>query len=164
MEDETLKVGLLMEAAQAQQALAASALDRLREHTAGLDAIVREEIRTTLLEEMRTLAEDTRNAAAALRKLQRLTNLRLAAWGLVMPSLATLVPVAVAWWLLPSRGEIQSLAAQRDQLAMNISRLSHQGGKVELRHCGSAQRLCVHVERSAPAYGTGGDFLVVKGY
>jgi len=45
MEDLTMKLGLLMEAAQAQQALAAAVLQQLREHTGGLDAIVREEIR-----------------------------------------------------------------------------------------------------------------------
>ena len=47
-----MKLGLLMEAAQAQQGLAAQALERLREHTAGLDAVVREEIRATLIEEL----------------------------------------------------------------------------------------------------------------
>ena len=45
MEDLTMKLGLLMEAAQSQQALAAAALQQLREHTGGLDAIVREENR-----------------------------------------------------------------------------------------------------------------------
>ena len=65
IEDETLKLGLLMEAAQSQQTLAATTLERLREHTAGLDAIVREEIRATLLEEMRALYEDSRRAAEA---------------------------------------------------------------------------------------------------
>ena len=48
-EEETLKIGLLMEAVQAQQTLATSMLERLREHTAGIDAIVREEIRATLV-------------------------------------------------------------------------------------------------------------------
>jgi len=76
-EDETLKLGLLMEAAQAQQTLAATALDRLREHTAGLDRVVREEIRATLLEEMQALDEESRRAAEALRRLQRTANLRL---------------------------------------------------------------------------------------
>jgi len=164
MEDETMKLGLLMEAAQAQQTVAASALDRLRDHTAGLDAIVREEIRTTLLEEMRALADDTRGAAASLRRLQRITSLRVTACALLVPSVVTLVPFALAWWFLPSPAEIRSLTAQRDALAVNITRLSAQGGKVELRRCGRPQRLCVHVERSAPAYGTAGDFLVVKGY
>jgi hypothetical protein len=163
-EDETLKLGLLMEAAQAQQTLAATTLDRLREHTAGLDAIVRQEIRTTLLEEMQALDEDTRRAAEALRRLQRTANLRLIVWSAAVLSLTSLLPCAIAWWLLPTRAEIQALGARRDELAANIVRLSRQGGNVELRHCGTTQRLCVRVELSAPAYGAAADFLIVKGY
>jgi hypothetical protein len=163
-EDETLKLGLLMEAAQAQQTLAATTLDRLREHTAGLDTIVREEIRTTLLEEMQALDADSRRAAEALRRLQRTANLRLIVWSATVLSLASLLPCAIAWWLLPTRAEIQTLAAKRDELSANIERLSRQGGNVELRRCGTTQRLCVRVERSAPAYGPTGDFLVLKGY
>jgi len=87
-EDETLKLGLLMEAAQAQQTLAATALDRLREHTAGLDRVVREEIRATLLEEMQALDEESRRAAEALRRLQRTANLRLILWSTTVLSLA----------------------------------------------------------------------------
>ena len=164
MEDDTLKLGLLMEAAQSHQTLAATTLDRLREHTAGLDAIVREEIRATLLEELRALGDDSRSAAEALRRLQRTANLRLVAWSAAVVSLTAAVPCAITWWCLPTRAEIQALGAKRDELTANISRLAHQGGNLELRRCGSTQRLCVRVERSAPAYGATSDFMVVKGY
>jgi len=164
MEDETLKLGLLMEAAQVQQTLAATTLDRLREHTAGLDAIVRDEVRATLLEEMRALADDSQRAAEALRRLQRTANLRFVAWNAAVLTLTSLAPGAIAWWLLPTRAEIQALGAKRDELTTNISRLAHQGGNLELGHCGSTRRLCVRVERGAPAYGATGDFMVVKGY
>jgi hypothetical protein len=164
LEDETLRLGLLMEAAQAQQATAASALDRLREHTAGLDAIVREEIRATLLEEIRSLAEDTRCAGEALRCLARAANLRLAAWSAAMLALSALIPCAIAGWWLPSPAEIAALGAAREQLAANVARLAQQGGRADLRHCGSAHRLCVRIDRSAPPYGDAADFRVVKGY
>jgi hypothetical protein len=164
LEDDTMKLGLLMEAAQAQQTLAVSTLDQLREHTAGLDAIVREEIRATILEEMQSLADDSRRAAEALRGLQRAANLRLLASGTAMLALSALVPFAISWWWLPSRAEIAALGAARDQLTANIARLAQQGGRVELRHCGAAQRLCVRVDRSAPPYGEAADFRVVKGY
>ena len=163
-EDETLKLGLLMEAAQAQQTLAATALDRLREHTAGLDTIVREEIRATLLEEMHALDEDSRRASEALRRLQRTANLRVIVWSTTVLSLASVIPCAIVWWLLPTPAEVARLAAKRDELSANIARLSHQGGNVELRRCGTTQRLCVRVERGAPAYGAAGDFLILKGY
>jgi hypothetical protein len=164
IEEETLKVGLLMEAAQAQQALAATTLDRLREHTVGLDEIVRAEIRATLIEEMRALGEDIQRTATALRRLQRIANLRLIVWGAAVLSVAALIPGALAWWLLPTHVEIQALAAKRDELSANLARLSRQGGHVELRQCGNEQRLCVRIERGAPVYGAAGDFRVVKGY
>lgn len=164
LEDGTLRVGLLMEAAQAQQTLAATALDRLREHTAGLDAIVREEIRATILEEMQSLGEDSRRAAEALQNLRRAASLRVAVWSVAMAALSAAAPCAMAWWILPPRGDIAALGAERERLTANIARLSQQGGRLELRRCGAAQRLCVRVDRSAPFYGDTADFLVVRGY
>ncbi len=163
MEDDTMKLGLLMEAAQAQQALAATSLDRLHEHTAGLDAIVREEIRATLVDEMRCLEEDSHRATEALRRLQRVASLRLALWSILSQAVATLVPVGAAWYVLPSRAEVVALGAQRDELTANIARLRQQGGDLELHRCGNTRRLCVRVDRHAPAYGENGEFLVVKG-
>ena len=164
LEDGTLRVGLLMEAAQAQQTLAATALDRLREHTAGLDAVVRDEIRATILEEMRSLGEDGRRAAEALRGLRRAASLRVAVWSVAMAVLSAAAPCAMAWWILPTRGDIAALGAERERLTANIARLSQQGARLELRRCGAAQRLCVRVDRSAPSYGEAADFLVVRGY
>ncbi len=164
MEDDTLRIGLLMEAAQAQQALAATTLDRLREHTAGLDAIVREEIRTALIEEIRALGEDSQQAARALRRLQKTANVRLIGWGAAVLSVAASLPVALAWWLMPSSAEMEALRARRDELAANVARFARQGGNAELRHCGNEQRLCVRIEKTAPAYGAAGDFRIIKGY
>lgn len=163
-EDETLKIGLLMEAAQAQQTLATTMLERLREHTAGIDAIVREEIRATLLEEIRALGEDSHRAADALRRLQRTANVRLIAWGAAVLGLTALLPFALAWWATPTHAEIAALIARRDELTTRVADLSRQGGDIELRHCGTKQRLCVRIDRGAPAYGPSADFLVVKGY
>jgi hypothetical protein len=164
LEEDTMRFGLLMEAAQAQQTLAAATLERLQQHTAGLDAVVREEIRCTLLDEMRALAEDSERAAEALRRLQRFTNMRAVAWSVAVTGLASVIPFALAWWMLPTRADLAALSSKRDALAVNIARLAREGGYVELRHCGTAQRLCVRVDRGAPAYGEGGDFRVVSGY
>jgi len=164
IEDGTMKLGLLMEAAQAQQTLAANALDRLHDHTAGLDAIVREEIRATLLEEMQSLADDSRRAAEALRGLTRMANLRLLTSSVALLALSALVPCAIAWWWLPSRAEVAALDSRRERLTAGIAQLAQQGGRVELRRCGPTQRLCVRIDRSAPAYGDAADFRVIKGY
>jgi hypothetical protein len=164
VQDDTMKVGLLMEAAQAQQSLATTTLEKLREHTAGLDAVVREEIRATVLEELRAVAEDSRRAAAALRRLQRVANLRLLAWSVAMLSLAAGIPLGIAWYLLPTQASIAALKVTRNQLTSDIARLNSQGARMELRRCGTAQRLCVRVDRSGPVYGAAGDFFIVKGY
>lgn len=159
-----MKLGLLMETAEAHRAFAEAALERLREHTAGLDAIVREEIRATLTEELSALGEDGRRAAQSLRALKRAASLRLAAWSIAVTALSAAIPFAAAWWVLPSRAEIASLRATRDELAGNIGRLAQQGGRVELRQCGAARRLCVRVDRGAPPFGEASDYRVLKGY
>ena len=159
-----MKLGLLMEAAEAQQALAAAALERLREHTGGLDAIVREEIRTTLIEELTALGDDSRRAAQTLRGLNHVASLRVAVWSVGVTALSAAIPFGVAWWTLPSRADVTAMRTTRDELTTNIARLSQQGGRVELRRCGAARRLCVRVDRGAPMYGEAADYLVVKGY
>jgi hypothetical protein len=153
-DDDTFKLGLLMEAAQAQQTLATAALERLREHTAGLDAIVREEIRATIVEEMRALAEDSVRAGKALRAL----------WNGAIVALSALIPFGLAQWWLPSHAEVAALTARRDQLTANLRQLAQAGGQIELRHCGRAQRLCARVDRGEPPYGTAADFRILKGY
>lgn len=159
-----MKLGLLLEAAQSQQALASTALEQLRERTGALDTVVRDEIRNTLIEELREVADDSRRAAHSLRALQRVATVRIAVWSLGIAILATAMPLGLAWWLLPSRADVVTLRLARDQLSANIALLSARGGRAALRRCGAAQRLCVRVDRDAPAYGDAGDYLVVKGY
>lgn len=164
MEDLTLKLGLLMEAAQSQQALATTALEQLRQRMGALDSVVREEIRNTLIEELQEVADDSRRAAYSLRSLQRVATLRIAVWSLGIATLATAIPIGLGWWLLPSRADVAALRLARDQLNTSIVLLTARGGQAALRRCGAAQRLCVRVDRGAPAYGDAGDYLVVKGY
>jgi hypothetical protein len=113
---------------------------------------------------MQSLGEDSRCAAEALRRLRRAASLRVALWSVSMATLSAAASCAVAWWLLPARGDITALSAEHDRLTANIARLSQQGGRLELRRCGSTQRLCVRVDRSAPSYGEAAEFLVIKGY
>jgi hypothetical protein len=159
-----MKLGLLLEGAHANQTLAETALEKLRAHVGELQGIAREEIRATLLEELHALGEDSRRAAETLRRLRHVADVRVALWTLGMAALACAVPLGIAWWVLPSRGEVSALGARRDALAGEIARLDAQGARIELRHCGSAQRLCVRVDRKAGFFGDGGDFLVVEGY
>ncbi len=162
--DETLKLGLLMEAAHAQQTLAESALEKLKVHLDGLDDIVRDEIRRTLVDEIQVLGSESQRAAEALRRLGRSANARVAAWTIGLTVACAAIPLLAQWWLLPSPKELASLRARKDELTASIGRLDERGGRIDLRRCGGTDRLCVRVDRSAPAYGQSGDYLVIKGY
>lgn len=164
MDEATVRMGLLLEAAQTQQNFAQGALERLREQAAGLDAVVREEIHHSLLEALRALTLDSERAAAALRRLQRVAGVRQ----LFINCAALLVSGAalglVARELLPTPSELAVLSARRDELRLDVARLVSDGAQTQLRRCGVAHRLCVRVDRTAPRYGADGDFLVIKGY
>ena len=159
-----MKLGLLMEAAQAQQRLGQDSLERLAAHTRDLDGIVRDEIRRTLAEELGSISGESQRAAQSLLRLRRAANLRVLLWTISMAAVCSAVALGEAWWMLPSRREIAALRARRDSLAANVARLERRGGSIDLRRCGARARLCVRVERSAAAYGTGADYLIVKGY
>lgn len=161
-EDNTMKLGLLMEAAHAQQTLAEAALQKLSAHLRELDTVVRDEIRHTLVEELQIVVNESRRAAEALRGLGRSANLRVALWSLGMTLLCSAIPISLEWWFLPSQSELATLRVKRDQLALNVTRLEERGARIDLRRCGASDRLCVRVDRKAPVYGDAGDYFVVK--
>jgi hypothetical protein len=166
--DEAIKCGLLMEAAQTHQNLVNSALDGLRAHTRELDAVVRDEIRRTLVDELEALASETKRAARSLQMLARTANVRVALWNISTMTLCSAITIAIilgaARSLLPSRTEIAALTAQRNQLALAIERLEQHGARIDLRRCGDPGRYCVRVDRKSPAFGQQADYLIVAGY
>lgn len=162
LDDATLKMGLLMESAQAHQKLAETQLERLRAHTQDLDGIVRDEIRRTLIEELQALRAEMTRAARALQKLRSGNALRGALWTFAATVLCSGVPIAVARWVLPSAGEVAALRARRDELTANLARLEQQGARIDWRHCGESKRICVRVDRKGPAYGEKGDYYVIE--
>jgi hypothetical protein len=164
LDDATLKVGLLMESAQVHQKLAEGQLERLRAHTQDLDGVVRDEIRRTLVEELRALTAEATRATRALEKIRGAGAMRGAVWSLAAAVLCTLVPIGVARWALPSAAEIASLRSRRDELTANLAKLEQQGGRIDWRRCGDARRLCVRVDRKAPTYGDKADYFVIEGY
>ncbi len=164
LDEATTKVGLLMESAQAHQKLAEGQLERLRAHTQDLDSVVRDEIRRTLVEELRALTAEAARATQALQKIRGASVLRGAAWSLAVAVLCTVLPIGIARWTLPSATEIAALRSRRDELAANLAKLEQQGGRIDWRRCGDARRLCVRVDRKAPTYGDKGDYVVIEGY
>src|SRR5215472_625498 len=156
MDDSAMKLGLLLESAHAHQALAETALEKLRVHAGELGNIARDEIRATLIEELHALGDDCHQATETLRRLRHVADLRVALWTLGMAALACAVPLAAAWWLLPSRSEVAALGAKRDALQAEVARLEARGGLMELRRCGAAGRLCVRIDRKAGTFGESG--------
>ena len=162
--DDTLRFGLLMEGAQTHQRLAETQLQTLRAHTQGLDAVVRDAIRRTLVEELQALTEECDASVRALRDMRRAANLRGLLWSIATVLICTVIPAAIAHLALPSEAAVAALKTQRDSLARDVARLELQGGKVEWRVCGDAARLCVRIDVKAPIYGEHRDFYVVQGY
>jgi hypothetical protein len=153
-----------METAQAHQRLAETQLERLRQHAQELDAVVRDEIRRTLIEELQQLGAETRRAVKSLDRIRRAATLRSALWSIAVTVLCASIPVAVAQFILPNTHEIGELRAQRDALNISIAALQRQGGRIDLRHCGADGRLCVRVDSKAPKFGEKADYYIVAGY
>jgi hypothetical protein len=164
VDEATMKFGLLMESAQAHQKMAESHLEKLRAHTQDLDGVVREEIRRTLVEELDELTAESRRAAQALKGMKRVAQLRGLVFTVLTVFLSIGIPTGLAYWLLPTPSQIETLRARRDELQASIARLEQGGGRIEWRHCGERARLCIRIDRGAPSYGDRGDYLVVKGY
>ncbi len=164
VDDDTMKFGLLMESAQAHQRIAEAHLEKLRTHTQDLDGVVRDEIRRTLVDELKSLTTETDRAAQALRAMKQTADRRGLLWNLGIAALCAAVPCAIAHYVLPSRAEVDSLRQRRDALTQNLQELERRGAKLDLRTCGAQLRLCVRVDRKAPAFGDESDYYVVKGY
>ncbi len=163
--DETaMKLGLLMESAQAHQRLAEGELERLRAHTQELDTVVRDEIRRTLLEELQMLTAETACATRALQKLRGSSAWRVTCASFAAAVLCALIPIALARWALPSAADIAALRTRREELTQTVAKLEQQGGRIDWRRCGDAKRLCVRVDRKAPTYGEKADYFVIEGY
>lgn len=159
-----MKLGLLVETAEAHQQLIAAMLEKLRQQTQGLDAVVRQEIRRTLLEELQGIRTESERAADSLRRVQRAANIRVALWTVGITLMCALASIAVAWWYLPSSTEIAGLRQQRDELVAGVERLDKLGGRADLQHCGDERRLCVRVDLNAGRFGKHSDYYVIKGY
>jgi len=160
----TLRAGLLMESVQTHQKMAEVHLDRLTKHTQGLDSIVRDEIRRTLVDELQSLTAEIQRTLQSLVAMRRAASVRGVVLQLGVTALCVLIPSAMLRWALPNPVELVSLRAQRNALGQNLASLERQGARIEWRHCGEAARLCARVERGAPTYGEKADFYVLKGY
>ena len=125
--------------------------------------MVRDQIRHALIEELKTVRNETQGAVTALQALKRAANARMTFWTLGVTAIAAVIALFVAWWVLPTPAEIAALRTERDVLASNIALLNQRGARADLRRCGTGH-LCVRVDLEAPRYGESSDYLVLRGY
>lgn len=159
---ETLRVGLLLETAQAQQRVGEEVFERLRDHLRALDGLVRAEVARAACESLEALSSEAEQAEAALRRLRQETAVRVLTWSLAAMALSAAITLVIVHRLLPSSEQVSVLRARRALYASDIRRLRQFGGTVDLRRCGTTGRLCVRVYPSGPRYGRHGDYLLVK--
>jgi hypothetical protein len=164
LDESTMRFGLLLESAQAHQKSAEAQLEKLRAHTDDLDSVVRDEIRRTLVEELQMLTAESTRAIQILRGAGRGAFVRGTIWSVVTAVLCTGIPAGIMRWALPSEAQITALRTRREALAASVATLERQGGRIDWRHCGATARLCIRVDRGAPAYGEKADYYVVAGY
>ena len=163
MDQDSVKIGLLIEAAQTHQKLAEAAIEKLSEHAQGLGAMMRDQIRSAVADEMKIVQAETQGAVEALRRVKRAANARLTLWTIGLTAIAAAVALFVTWWVLPTPAEITALRTEREELASNIAILNQHGARADVRRCGTG-RLCVRVDLKAPRYGESSDYLVLRGY
>src|SRR5258708_36219913 len=118
-----MKMGLLMETAQAQQRLAESSLRKLKVHASELAVIVSDEVRRVLAGELQTLASDARAAGDALRGLRRGVGWRVGVLSLALSAMSTALALAVALWRLPSRAARAVLRARHHEYVSSVAAL-----------------------------------------
>ncbi|HUX74086.1 MAG TPA: hypothetical protein VMV25_09385 [Steroidobacteraceae bacterium] len=164
MSEQTVQVGLLYESVQAQQKSIADSLAHLQAHAQDLDEIVRDEIRRTLIDELKFVAAESDRAVKALQGLKRAASVRTALLGIAMAAATAAASGAAVRLTLPSARQIDVMRGERAALALDIGRLAAQGARVEWGRCGDARRLCVRVRRQGPAYGKNADYLIAMGY
>ena len=163
MDETTQKVGLLIETAETAQQLTSALLERLQQQVQGLDGVVRQEIRRTLIEDLRDVHTESQRAAESLRRLQRVAIRRSIFWTLALSLACTAICLLIAALWLPSRTEITALTAQRADLLANLDVLKQHGAHADFRTCGE-HHLCVRVDVQQARYGDKSDYFVIHGY
>jgi hypothetical protein len=151
-------LGRVLETVHAQQSQIHGMLATLDTRSRDLDSTMGEAVQRAFMD-----AAGLR-AAEKLSQIHRATGMRFALWSFGIVSACSLVPTVLTWMLMPSRAQVTQARQSLDQLSAGIARLSREGGRIDLRHCGEANRLCVRIDRKTPFYGENADYAVVKGY
>jgi hypothetical protein len=152
------QLGQMLETVHAQQTKIHGMLATLDTRSRDLDSTLGEAVQRAFMD-----AAGLR-AAEKLSQVHRATGIRFARWSFGIVSACALVPTILSWMLMPSPAQVLQARQTLDQVSARIAQLSREGGRMELRHCGTANRLCVRVDRKSAFYGESADYIIVKGY
>lgn len=158
VEPAPVDLGGVLETVHAQQSQIHGLLATLESHSRDLHATLGEAVQRAFMD-----AAGLR-AAEKLSQVHRATGMRFARWSFGVVLACALVPTILSWVLMPSRTQLIQARQTLDQMAARVSQLSREGGRIDLRHCGEADRLCVRVDRKSPFYGENADYVILKGY
>jgi hypothetical protein len=157
-EGAPVEIGRILETIHAQQSQIHGMLATLDSRARDLDSTLGEAVQRAFMD-----AAGLR-AAEKLTQVHRASGIHFARWSFAIVSACALVPTALSWMLMPSRTQLLQARQTADQLSAQVALLSREGGRIDLRHCGEASRLCVRVDRKSPFYGENADYMVLKGY
>ncbi|MEJ0004840.1 MAG: hypothetical protein WDM77_00180 [Steroidobacteraceae bacterium] len=148
----------ILETVHAQQSQIHGVLETLDSRSRNLDTTLGEAVQRAFTEVAGI------RATQQLSQVHRATSVRFARWSFGIVSACALVPTLLSWALLPSRTQLGEARQTLEQLSAGVAQLSREGGRIELRHCGEANRLCARIDRKSPFYGKDADYVVLKGY
>lgn len=157
-ETAPVDLGRMLATVHAQQSQIHGVLTTLDSRSREFDTTVGEAVQRALAD-----AAGIR-AAEKLSQIHRATGMRFARWSFGVVSVCALVPALLSWALLPSRTQVLQSRQALEQVNAGVAQLARQGGRIDLRRCGAAQRLCVRIDRKSPFYGENADYIVLKGY
>ena len=163
-EPGVMQAGLLLETVQQQQTQVEGMLRRLELWSCDLDGVVRECLHQCLRDELQSAGQAARQTGDALQAVRRQARIRVGAWSLGLMLACGAVPLTLAWAFTPGREQIARQRREYEDLVAKVESLKALGGHIDVRRCGPSPRMCVRVNRKAPAYGDGGDYLVIEGY
>jgi hypothetical protein len=148
----------ILETVHAQQSEIHGLLATLDNRARSLDSTLGEAVQRAFMD-----AAGLR-AAQKLSQVHRATGVRFARWSIGIVSVCAIVPTILSWMLMPSPGQLLQARQTAAQLSARVAQLAGEGGRMELKHCGAKNRLCVRVDRKSPLYGDGADYMIVLGY
>ena len=187
MDPDTMKAGLLMEAAQAHQQLAEAALQRLDAATSRLEPALRDAVTKAALQEFEALFklmygqmhQEANHTAQTLKKLRSGFTWRLGTLASLISAGSTAVVLLGLVIGAYFGGAFERPAATSAALAATTSptrlradaatlaELERRGLQIDVALCGdpnsNPRRVCVRVEPKTGAFGPRKDLMVVGG-